>query len=128
MEFFRHEYWSGVPFPPPGDRPYLGIEPTMSPVSPALGGGFLTTSTTGDHTQSFACLFLPGEGFFGSLFCCHLSSLGYIPSLTVILLISGLERKPVGKSENGINLYRNALGFQGAEGLTETMDAHMHWK
>ena len=29
------EYWSGLPFSPPGDRPDLGIKPT-SPVSPAL--------------------------------------------------------------------------------------------
>ena len=30
----RKEYWSGLPFPPPGDLPDPGIEP-MSPVSPA---------------------------------------------------------------------------------------------
>ena len=29
------EYWSGLPFPPPGDLPESGIEPT-SPMSPAL--------------------------------------------------------------------------------------------
>ena len=27
MEFSRQEYWSGLPFPSPGDLPYLGIEP-----------------------------------------------------------------------------------------------------
>ena len=26
MEFFRQEYWSGLPFPSPGDPPELGIE------------------------------------------------------------------------------------------------------
>ena len=25
MEFFRQEYWSGLPFPPPGDLPNPGI-------------------------------------------------------------------------------------------------------
>jgi len=35
MGFFRQEYWSGLPFPFPGDLPDPGIEPT-SPVSPAL--------------------------------------------------------------------------------------------
>ena len=35
MGFSRQEYWSGLPFPPPGDLPNPGIEPT-SPVSPAL--------------------------------------------------------------------------------------------
>ena len=43
MEFYRQEHWSGLPFPPPGDLPNLGIEPT-SLVSPALAGGFFTTS------------------------------------------------------------------------------------
>ena len=28
MEFSRQEYWSGLPFPPPGDLPDSGIEPT----------------------------------------------------------------------------------------------------
>ena len=27
MEFFRPEYWSGKPFPSPGDLPNPGIEP-----------------------------------------------------------------------------------------------------
>ena len=26
MEFFRHEYWNGLPFPSPGDLPDPGIE------------------------------------------------------------------------------------------------------
>ena len=30
--FFRQEYWSGLPFPPPGDLPDPKIEP-LSPVS-----------------------------------------------------------------------------------------------
>ena len=39
MGFSRKEYWSELPFPPPGDLPDPGIEPT----SPALAGGFYTT-------------------------------------------------------------------------------------
>ena len=39
---FWKKYWSGLPFPPPGDLPDLGIEPT-SPLSPALAGRFFTT-------------------------------------------------------------------------------------
>ena len=45
MRFSRQEYQSGLPCPPPGDLPNPGIEPT-SPSSPALAGGFLTTSAT----------------------------------------------------------------------------------
>ena len=42
MGFSRREYWSGLPFPPPGDLPNPGSEP-MSSVSPALTGKFFTT-------------------------------------------------------------------------------------
>ena len=44
MGFSRHEHWSGLPCPPPGDLPDPGIKPS-SLVSPWLAGGFLTTST-----------------------------------------------------------------------------------
>ena len=30
MGFLRQEYWSGLPFPSPGDIPDLGIEPGSS--------------------------------------------------------------------------------------------------
>ena len=45
MRFSRQEYWSGLPFPSPGDLPNLGIE-HRSFMSPAFAGGFFTTSTT----------------------------------------------------------------------------------
>ena len=43
--FFRQEYWSGLPYPPPGDLPDPGMELT-SLMSPALAGGYFTTSAT----------------------------------------------------------------------------------
>ena len=39
IEFSRQEYWSGLPFPSPGNLPDPGIEPA----SPALAGTFFTT-------------------------------------------------------------------------------------
>ena len=45
MEFSRQEYWSGLPFPTPGDLPDPGIE-LVSLAFPALVGGFLITSAT----------------------------------------------------------------------------------
>ena len=45
MEFSRHEFWSGLPFPFPVDLPDPGVEPS-SPVSPALTRGFFTSSAT----------------------------------------------------------------------------------
>ena len=40
--FSRQEYWSGLPFPSPGDLPELGIEPA-SPVFPSLADRFFIT-------------------------------------------------------------------------------------
>ena len=39
MEFSRQEYWSGLPFPPPGDLPNPGLEPR----SPTLEADALTS-------------------------------------------------------------------------------------
>ena len=41
--FSRQEYWSGLPFPSPGDLPDARVEP-VSLASPALAGGFCTAS------------------------------------------------------------------------------------
>ena len=43
MRFSRQEYWSGLPFPSPGDLPDSGIKPGF----PALAGGFFTTVPPG---------------------------------------------------------------------------------
>ena len=48
MGFSRQEYWSGLPFPPPGDL----LNPGIEPVSPALAGGFFTTKPPGKHLLS----------------------------------------------------------------------------
>ena len=43
QEIFRREYWSGLPFPTPGDLPDSGIE-SESLESAALAGRFFTTA------------------------------------------------------------------------------------
>ena len=45
MEFSRQEYWDEVSFPIPRDLPDPGMK-LVSFGSPALAGGFFTTSTT----------------------------------------------------------------------------------
>ena len=45
MGFPRQEYCCGLPCPPPRDLPEPGIKPA-SLMSPALAGGFFTTSAT----------------------------------------------------------------------------------
>ena len=46
MGFPRWKYWSGFPFPPPGDLPDPWMAP-KSPESPALAGEFFTTEPPG---------------------------------------------------------------------------------
>ena len=41
MGFSRQEYWTGLPFPPLGDLPEPGIEPSSSCVSCSAGGVFM---------------------------------------------------------------------------------------
>ena len=48
MGFSRQEYWSGLPFPSPGNLPYPGIEPR----SPALQVDALTSEPPGKPTPS----------------------------------------------------------------------------
>ena len=53
--FSSQEYWSGLPFPPPGDLPKPGIKP----VSPALQPDSLPTEPSGKpptHHQSVQSL------------------------------------------------------------------------
>ena len=44
MEFSRHEYWSGLPFPSPGGLPDPGIEPR----SPTLQADTLPSESPGN--------------------------------------------------------------------------------
>jgi len=50
MGFLRKEYWSDLPFPSPGDLPYLEIKLT-SPISPALQADSLPLSHWGSRLQ-----------------------------------------------------------------------------
>ena len=45
MGFSRQEYWTGLPYPPPGDLPCPGTKP-MFHVPPALAVRFFTISAT----------------------------------------------------------------------------------
>ena len=51
MGLSRQKYWHELPFPAPGDLPDSGIE-SASLKSPALAGGFFTTSATWEAHQS----------------------------------------------------------------------------
>ena len=53
LGFSRQEYWSGLPFPPPGDV----LNPGMEPASPALAVGILPLSPHGKPNGNYRGIF-----------------------------------------------------------------------
>ena len=51
LELSRQEYWSGLPFPSPGDLPHPGIEPEF----PALQADSLMTEVPGMPIYQLGC-------------------------------------------------------------------------
>ena len=82
MGFPRQEYWSGLPFPTPGDLPDPGIQPT-SLASPALTGRFLPLSHLGSPNMP------PGPHKLFSLdkkniyFCIHATDVYWEPAVCI---------------------------------------------
>ena len=62
--FSRQQYWSGLPFPSPGDRPNPGIKP----VSPALAGRCFTTEPPGKPVREGKLGQLPWGGESGHIY------------------------------------------------------------
>ena len=73
MEFSKQEYWSGQPFPSPGDLPDPGIEPR----SPTLRADSLPSEPPG-KTHPTISNTLPTEG---DLFALNVRSLGRADNL-----------------------------------------------
>ena len=64
MGFSKQEYWSELPCPPPGDLSEPGIK-SVSLKSPALAGGFFTTSAWEAHYGPDALYYLEHRNDFG---------------------------------------------------------------
>ena len=77
MRFSRKEYWSGLPCPPPRDLPNPGIKPA-SLMSPALAGGFFTTSTTQEAQDAAHSSPNTDRTIDQGPKCCSLKSTGYL--------------------------------------------------
>ena len=75
MGFPKQEYWSGLPFPSPGDLPHPGIKPT----SPTLVGKFSTT----DHQGSpYVCVCVYRYRY-------NFRRMVYVCIYTIIYILSG---------------------------------------
>ena len=80
MGFFRQEYWSGFPFPSPGDLPYPGIEPR----SPTLCADALPSGPPGKPLRLSYCLINPHSAFLISLSCLWILSVMRLDLLSSI--------------------------------------------
>ena len=75
MVLSQQEYWSGLPFPPPGDLP----DPGIKPASPALAGGFFTPERPGKPISKYIWLLR------------HFPNIKYLDSFHFLILV---ERPP----------------------------------
>ena len=66
MEFFRQEYWNGLPFRSPGDLPDPGIEPG----SPTLQADALPSEPQGSLKGWVLLIFFLWLWWAGSTVCC----------------------------------------------------------
>ena len=93
MGFFRQEYWSGLPFPPPGDLPSAGIKPT-SLASPALQVDFFAAEPTGKPMHKHYSLPAHNYSFhFQSSFLLFKSqTLPYLHHMLLMYVLLSLSR------------------------------------
>ena len=80
LEFSRPEYWSGYPFPSPGDLPNLGIKPR----SPALQAGSLSAKPQGKPERKAEAR-------------CNSNAVTWIHSPTKYLVVSFCDDEAQGK-------------------------------
>ena len=71
IKFSRHEYWSRLPIPSPGDLPDPGIKPE-SLVSPVLASGFFTSWIIGEAQKIYntVSIYLSHLIFFDAFVFC----------------------------------------------------------
>ena len=74
MGFSRQEYWSGVPFPYPGDHPNPGTEPR----SPELQADSLPTELQGKSLTTIVCSYL----MLATLLLLPIQDVRYYPSFS----------------------------------------------
>ena len=105
MGFSRQEYWSGLPFPSPGDLPNRGIEPR----SPTLQAGrFFTEDQEQWKSEIPPCSTITTCSFF-----CPRSSRPAARFLTASLL-SALESQRLGQRDPGSRRHCGAVQTWGS--------------
>ena len=86
MGFSRQEYWSGLPFSPPGDLPDPGIEPW----SPALWADALPSKPPGKPQCQEKCTLSPSQVKLNSVTSLQLLVVLLVPASSALRLSSSL--------------------------------------
>ena len=100
MGFSRQEYWSGLPFPSPGDLPYPGIEPR----SPAFQANALTSEPPGKPMENMICF----QFFVDRLQSMNILWVGKVSLFNISLYLgnsqtfTGLKSAPYHKVSDGV--------------------------
>ena len=92
------EYWSGLPFPPPGDLPNPGIK-SRCIASPALAEGFFTTEPLGKPISNHRNNQIEKQikGFYSSFF--PISKVHLVKAMVFPVVMYGCESWTVKKAE-----------------------------
>ena len=119
MGFFRQEYWSGLPFPPPGDLPHAGIEPR----SPALQADCLWSEPPGKPVYIYRHIYICMMRI-----CSHPASSPHPPHSGFFYLLHALsfESRPLvfqpgfgGECRAGGRVWESSLGCGSVGGEVE---------
>ena len=136
MGFSRQEYWSGLPFPSPGDLPHPGIKlrsPALQAVS-CISGGFFTEQASKETPNLPSASWRPrkGDGLVSvqppALRTRGLNSVSSSLRLKVLeteaWMSMGWEWKNVSDQAAQIHL----PPFCSCESLKGFEDAYLHWR
>ena len=117
--FSRLEYWSGLPFPPPGDVPSPRIKP-MSPVSSALKGRSFISEPLGKpiRCQIHTSLSSPGCSEWGKMYFAELGEwwvwynhVDGILAITMSISVLNIYAKWTNNSTSRIHTYKISKRF-----------------
>ena len=72
MGLSRRDYWSGLPFPPPGDLLDSGMEPPSLPSPASVGGIFIASATWEDRVCVCVCVCVCANTY---ICCCSVAKL-----------------------------------------------------
>ena len=87
MGFLRQEYWSGLPFPPPGNLPKPGVKPA-SFMCLALVGGLFTTKATREAQHVCMSIHISADTYVPKYLLCRTFVFSQSQFLMVILTYS----------------------------------------